>query len=347
MTIVIVDAPGISGLSFRHYQGVSDNAQLAAVLSASEVADQSQRRVTADDITQTFQHQLTNCDLNRDLIIAEVDGKVVGYSRGWWEDGISTERVYSHNGFLAPDWRRKGIGRCMLVWMEQHLREIASTHSPELEKFFQVNVTQFQVGTAALLAHSGYQPVRYYDLMVRPTLEDIPQNSLPDGLEIRPVLPEHFRPIWQLVVETSQEEWGHQPLTEADYQEWVSSPQFQPDLWQVAWDIATNQVVGEVLTFIHHAENKQFNRKRGYTENIGVARSWRRRGVAGALISHSLSAQKAAGMTESALAVDTDNPSGATRLYESCGFQLTKRDTLYRKPIELQGLPFANDILGA
>jgi mycothiol synthase len=332
MTIVIDDAPAISGLSFRHFQGETDYAQLAAVLTASEVADKSERAVTADDLAKAFQ-QLSNCDPYKNLIIAEVAGRVVGYSRGWWEDGISTQRVYVHNGFLVPEWRRKGIGRCMLVWMEQRFREIASTHPVELEKIFQVNATQFQVGTAAMLEHSGYQPVRYYYLMVRPNLDDILGNPLPEGLEIRPVTSGHYRQIWQLVVETSQEEWGHQPFTEEDYQEWLVSPEFQPDLWQVAWDVNTDQVVGEVLTFIHHSENKQFNRKRGYTENIGVARSWRHHGVAGGLICRSLLAQKAAGMTESALVVDTDNPSGATHLYETCGFQIIKRDTLYRKPI--------------
>jgi ribosomal protein S18 acetylase RimI-like enzyme len=328
----IEDAPPIPGLNFRPYQGVSDNAELAAVLTASEASDHMDRHVNADDIGRAFQN-LSNCNPYKDLIIAVVGGKVVGYTRGWWEDGPFPQRWYAHNGFLIPEWRRKGIGRALLDGMEQHLREIASTHPPEFEKNFQVNVTQFQVGTAALLVHSGYQPVRYYDLMVRPTLDDIPEIPLPDGLEIRPVLPEHFRPIWQLVVETSQEEWGHTQPTEDDYQEWLESPEFQPDLWQVAWEITANQIVGQVLTFIHHAENNQFNRQRGYTENIGVTRSWRRRGVASALISRSLLAQKAAGMTESALVVDTDNLSGASHLDESCGFQIVKRDTLYSKPL--------------
>ena len=131
--------------------------------------------------------------------------------------------------------------------------------------------------------------------------------------------------------ETSQDEWGYKAPTEADYQEWLTSPHFQPHLWQVAWDTATHQIVGHALTFIDNDENEQFNRKRGYTEGNGVDRLWRRRGVARALISHSLQAQKTAGMTESALAADSDSTSGVIRLYESCGFQIVKRDTIYRK----------------
>jgi hypothetical protein len=53
------------------------------------------------------------------------------------------------------------------------------------------------------------------------------------------------------------------------------------------------------------------------------------------LIGLSLRAQKAAGMTESTLVADADSLSGVTRLYESCGFQIVQRNTLYRKPVQL------------
>jgi GNAT superfamily N-acetyltransferase len=330
--IKVKNAPVISGLNFRHFQGETDYSQIATVLMASEAADQAMREVTADFIATAYQH-LSNCDPYRDIIFVEVAGEMIGYSRGWWQDESFTGRLYVHNGFLVPEWRRQGIGHTMLHWMEERLREIAATHPKKITKFFQVNVSQFQKGTAIMLERSGYQPTRYFYEMVRPTLDDIPDFPLPDGLEIRAVLPDHYRAIWKSVDETSQDEWGYKKPTENDYQEWMSSPQFQPNLWQVAWDIATNQIVGQVLTFIHWDENKQFKRKRGYTEGIGVDRSWRRRGLARALISRSLHAQKAAGMTESALVADSESISGVTKLYESCGFKIVKCDTIYRKPM--------------
>ncbi len=227
----------------------------------------------------------------------------------------------------------KDIGHTMLLWMENRLRNIAAAHPLETAKLFQVDVSQFQKGTAIMLKRSGYQPMRYFYEMVRPTLDDIPEFLLPDGLEMRPVNPDHYRAIWKSVDETSQDEWGYKKPTDDDYQEWMTNPHFQPNLWQVAWDTATNQVVGHVLTFIDDHENEQFNRKRGYTEGIGVDRSWRRRGLARAMISRSLQAQKAVGMTESALAADGDSPNGVTRLYESCDFQIVKCNTIYRKPM--------------
>ena len=78
----------IPGLSLRHIRGESDYAQIASVLKASEAADQVKRDVTADNIAKAYQ-QLNHCDPYQDLIIAEIDGGMVGYSRGWWEDGES------------------------------------------------------------------------------------------------------------------------------------------------------------------------------------------------------------------------------------------------------------------
>jgi mycothiol synthase len=123
--IEIKNAPSILGLHFRHFQGGSDFTQIAAVLTASEAADSMERNVSADDIANAYQH-LNNCDPFKDIIVAEIFGKVVGYARGWWESDINSGQIYHHNGFLVPEWRRKGIGHSMLLWMENHLSELAN-----------------------------------------------------------------------------------------------------------------------------------------------------------------------------------------------------------------------------
>jgi ribosomal protein S18 acetylase RimI-like enzyme len=89
-----------------------------------------------------------------------------------------------------------------------------------------------------------------------------------------------------------------------------------------------------VLNCIRHDENEEYNRQRGYTEAIRVHRPWRRRGLARALIARSSSVLKEQGVTEAALGVDTENPSGALRLYESMGFRPVKRNSVYRKLME-------------
>lgn len=90
-----------------------------------------------------------------------------------------------------------------------------------------------------------------------------------------------------------------------------------------------------VQNFINEEENKEYGRKRGYTEGISVRRPWRRQGLAKALIARSFRVLKDLGMTEAALGVDADNPNGALQLYRSMGFQVVKRHTTYRKPVDV------------
>jgi ribosomal protein S18 acetylase RimI-like enzyme len=102
-------------------------------------------------------------------------------------------------------------------------------------------------------------------------------------------------------------------------------------LWRVAWD--GDEIAGQVRSFISAEENERFGRKRGYTEHITVRRPWRRRGLARALIAASFPLLRARGMTEAALGVDTENVSGALRVYEGCGFRPIARSTTYRKSL--------------
>jgi ribosomal protein S18 acetylase RimI-like enzyme len=90
-----------------------------------------------------------------------------------------------------------------------------------------------------------------------------------------------------------------------------------------------------VLNYINREENEHYARRRGYTEDIAVRRPWRRRGLASALIVRSLSALAERGMTEAALAVDAENPSGALRVYERLGYRQIKQWTVFRRQLEM------------
>jgi GNAT superfamily N-acetyltransferase len=220
----------------------------------------------------------------------------------------------------------------MLGWVEERLGALAASHPPAKARQFQVSARQGEEGLHALLQRSGYQPARYFDEMVRPDLEDVPDLSLPAGLELRPVQPDHYPAIWTCIDVTSRDEWGYRPQDAEDYKNWLGDEvRFQPELWQIAWEAGTGTVAGTVLTFIDHRENEAHGRTRGYTEGIGVIPGWRNRGVASTLIARSLFALKAVGMTEAALNVDTDN--GSVRLYQRCGFYTVRRDIVYRKAL--------------
>jgi GNAT superfamily N-acetyltransferase len=271
-------------------------------------------------------------DPKQEIYFVEVNENIAGYGTFRTRQETSGMWTCTPIGRVLPAWRRKGLGRAMLRYNEHRLRTIASTHPADGPRAFMVWASNTNLSAITLYIQEGYVPVRHAFVMVRDKLDDIPTASLPEGIQIRAVTPEHYRQIWEAECEALQEHWGITQPTEEGYHHWLNDPVFDPTLWRVAWE--GNQVVAQVRSFILPEENKTYNRLRGYTENISVRKPWRKRGIARALISASLEALKERGMTQAALRVDTQNADGALNLYESCGYRVERKQTEYRKPLE-------------
>ena len=335
---VIADAPVIPGLTFRGFGGEPDYANILAIINGTKEADQVERSDTLEDVARYYSH-LNNCNPYKDMLFIEVDNKVVGYTRVEWF--VNSDEVWLgfNLAFLLPEWRRKGLGRVMLRFNERRLREIAAeqikggTLDADAVRYFEAYADDGEVGKKTLFLDEGYEAVRYGFDMVRPLSDPVEVTPLPEGIEVHPGQPELYRAIWEAAEEAFLDHWNSVPGTEMDYQRFVTSPTFDPNLWKVGWD--GDQVAGSVLNFLNADENAEYQRKRGYTEGISVRRPWRKRGLATALITRSLKMFQEMGMTEAALAVDAQNLSGALRLYESVGFRQTKRSASYRKELEL------------
>lgn len=323
----------IPGFRFRHFNGISDLRAMAEVANASDAVDGLPNVRTPESMAESYA-SLLNCDPYTDLILAEVNGKLAGYARGWWKEEVGGAVLHIQMGVVGPTWRRRGIGRAMLNWLESRQRIVGRRFPVHTRQLFNVYVTEAEVARAALMDSAGYAVARHLFSMVRPNLDSIPAFTLPDGLEIRQVTPAHYKDIWSADLEAMRDHWGRTEPGDAAYEAWTSDRNlFQPWLWSVAWDATSNQVVGQVRAFVREAENLQLGRLRGYTEFISVRKPWRRQGVARALIAHSLRLQARAGMTESALEVDSANATGATKIYEACGFEISNRNRVYRKPL--------------
>lgn len=327
---------GLSVLCFRRHECElrwgDDPATMLAVANAARSLDGISSGTTPEDMKKLYVKS-NGFDPLRDLVIAESDGQIVGYARGSWLIEESGAYLYRQLGFVTPAWRRNGIGRALLEWLELQQSELAAHHNGSPQKLFNIFVTQPEIGRVAMLEKAGYGRARYFFSMLRPDLEKIRSFPLPAGIEIRPVVPQHYRAIWDIDQEVFASRWGRARVVEGDYEAWLTSSSFQPEVWQLAWDIETNRIAGQARPYIDRSGNREAGRLRRYTESVVVREHWRKRGLAQGLVSSSLQAQKVAGMTESALEVDSDNPSGAANLYETCGFLVKERNVLHRKPV--------------
>jgi ribosomal protein S18 acetylase RimI-like enzyme len=265
-------------------------------------------------------------------MLAEMDGVVVGFTRIFWRTTEAGERVYWMFGYLKPEWRRKGIGRAQLTWLEERVRGIDREQPFFGPRFFQAVAEDTALGKTALLESNGYTRARYFFFMKHSNLNALPDSPRPADLELRPAHPDQMRAIWDAKEEAFRDHWGFAPKGEGLYQTWRNNPHHDLDLWRVAWD--GDQIAGSCINGINPEDNEQFGFKRGWIHTLSVRRAWRGRGVARALLVESLRVLAARGMTEAVLGVDSENPTGALRLYESVGFKTINQDALYRKTLD-------------
>ena len=113
-----------------------------------------------------------------------------------------------------------------------------------------------------------------------------------------------------------------------DLDEWLAFRFVRGDLdlglWFVAWD--GDEVAGAMLAFETPIG--------GYLDELFVRRPWRGRGLGRALLLESCVELRRRGQPIAYLGVDSENPTGAMRLYGSAGFTQSRAATLvYEKAV--------------
>lgn len=332
-TIHVDLAPEIPSLMFRKFRGKADYPAMAEIINSASRADGEKNVETVEDIERSYKH-LQRSDTDKDMIFAEVAGKPIAYGRCTWslmKEDPADFYQYFFFVHIKGEWRGKGIAHAMGAYLIDRLKEIASEHPAGVKKVVQTYATNTLLWHQQFAESLGLSPVRYGISMVRPCSEPIEALPLPEGLEFRPIGPEHYRTVFDAFIEAFRDHRNFVEPTEKDYQRWVENPNFNPALWKVAWD--GDQVAGMVLNTVSEKENKDYNRKRGYTETIGTRRPWRKRGLARAILTQSIQMFQEMGMEETSLSVDTENPSGALNLYLSVGYKEERRYITYQKPL--------------
>jgi mycothiol synthase len=323
----------INKYNFRSFAGKSDFPKMAKLIQDISVAGDTQNWVTAEDVEREYEHLVNSTPETDMLMVEDQQGNLIAYVRVGWEMDDEKRQVFSFPFNIHPAESNAELHSHLLGWVEKRSAEIAAATNASdkhILRAFLANIEKEALREAALQAQ-GFKPVRYMNRMTRDLNESIEIPPMPEGLEVRPVPETHYRAVINGLDEAFQDHWGHSPFQEENYQSFISSPFFKPSLWQVAWD--GEEVAAGILNTVDEESNKQFNIKRGITDPIFTRRPWRKRGLARALLMRSLQMFKDMGMTEAMLGVDTQNPSGAFVLYESCGFKPIQRSVIFEKDI--------------
>lgn len=324
----------LPGLLLRPTAGLSDVPAMLRISTAANEADGVDERTSEAGLVHWLTHPSQGFDPAEDVVVAEVDGEVVGYGWTFWVDSTDGGRDYLTRGYVDPAWRRRGVGTAILERNEARLRALSASHDTERPRRLGTFADARRPGAVALVTSHRYEPVRFFFNMLRPTLDGIEVPPLPDGLEVRPIAPDRaaYRRLFDADAEAFLDHWGGFDASDETFQEWLDEPEFDPTLFVIAWD--GDEIAGAVINIIDENENELLQRKRGLLASVFVRRPWRRRGLAAALVARSLVVLRERGMTSAWLGVDADNPTGALGVYERAGFTVHSRGSAYRKPME-------------
>jgi ribosomal protein S18 acetylase RimI-like enzyme len=161
-------------------------------------------------------------------------------------------------------------------------------------------------------------------------LDDPPaEPAWPDGIQVRRFGDDlEARAVMEAVNDTFADTWDFVPDTYEEWSHfWFESETYDPELWILA--TAGGELAGVSLCRAHHAGDPGL----GWVSSLGVRRPWRRQGLGRALLLESFRAFHGRGLRRVGLGVDAENPTGATRLYESAGMRVAMRWVVYEKEL--------------
>jgi mycothiol synthase len=245
-------------------------------------------------------------DMERDSWVILRDDEVVGYvviARRLPPD------ISVAYGGVRPSHHGKGLGTFLIESVEQRAGEIAG--GPAIVR--QWIDAKDEVALSIVKAR-GYSFVRRFWRMDAPLDAEVAAVPDPDGITIRSFEKGRDERTAHEVLETAfTEHWGYTPKTyeESAVGRW-DAEWFRPDLSLVAEANGGEMVAVSI-------NGPRFDD--GYVEDIGVLPDWRGRGIAEALLRRSFALFKEVGFKRASLNVDSDNSTGAMRLYERVGME--------------------------
>ncbi|HEU4543033.1 MAG TPA: GNAT family N-acetyltransferase [Jiangellaceae bacterium] len=263
--------------------------------------------------------------LDRDHWLVEWDGRAVGWGCVMDEHGGSRVDVDVYVHPDLPQVDRVAVQGALFAVLLDRLADRARGVG-EL-----IAVAGCIVGDAEYelaLAARGFAAKRRFSRMRIDLTPDRPFPLAPPGVELEPFDPDADWEEWHRIYSAAfADHWGHKPISLADYRASINAMD-EPELdrWRFA------RVDGR-RAGVCQASGRYTEHGGGWILNLGVLREARGRGAGRYLLEHALASYAVDGRTWAGLGVDTENVTGALRLYESVGMTPALQIDAYERQV--------------
>jgi mycothiol synthase len=305
------------GFSARPAQ-LDDCDAIAELVNEVNIAEVGVPWTTADDVRTEL--TAPGHDPEDHVVLLNDEGSLAGYMVTWRDEPLTTISLIA---FVPRDLWGRGLSAWLLRSGEAAARARVDRERPSSPIHLQVARWAENALALPLFESLGYRYVRTFHEM-RIELGDRTEDPVvPGGIGIRTFDPDRDAPaVHRALAEAFEDHWGSRfdPFDVWRHENLESSaPGFDPSMWFLALD--GDEVVGvaccrERSTSAPDAAN---------VDELGVRRAWRGRGIARALLLTAFAEARRRGVGAVELTVDSESPTGATRLYESVGMRPGRR----------------------
>jgi len=249
--------------------------------------------------------------LETDAWVAVSGGQVVGYAHVLRHGEVAN---VADESCVHPDFRGRGIGAQLVEVADSWARDRG------LPRLHMHAVTE---EGRRLFEAFGFERIRYFWRMEINLDDEPPPAEPPPGFVVR-----SYRPgaddaaLHAIHQEAFAEHWEFTPHPLEDWLGWrTTRNDYDPELWQLAFE--GDELAGAVLPF--------GERGFGWVLDLAVGPRFRKRGLGLALLRAGFRELYTRGFTQVGLEVDSENETGATRLYERAGMRVTRRYATFEK----------------
>jgi mycothiol synthase len=215
--------------------------------------------------------------------------------------GVGYVKSNTIGGGVRPECRRRGVGTRLLEWTLERA-------PPGIE--LTIRSEALTSDAHALYVRHGFTPRMTETRMVCTSSAELPDVQLPAGVQTVPWTSSTTRLFFAAYRASFADRPGF-PDPPAD--EWIADHDgqaFQSDLSRVA--LLNDELLGFITV--------EVKANLGWIDQLGVAPEWRRRGLAGALLTGALRQLRAAHVAEVFLHVNANNPVG-TKFFTRASFR--------------------------
>ena len=298
---------------------MDDLEAVTALANASEIADSGTPETTIELVRAGWQAPGVDVAADNWLVISP-EGRVVGSAGTGDSEHV---RIYA-NIYVHPEYQSQGIAAVLLQRVEERAYQHISVAPRGVRVTLNTWTSSRNAAIKQVLEQAGYTPVRHtWDMEIE--MHDAPPvPQWPEGVTVRTLVPGQERTVFEADEEAFKDHWGHMPGKFEEWEYWmVKRESFDPTLWFLAFD--GDEIAGISLC--------RYERSDGWVSTLAVRRPWRRMGLGMALLLHSFAEFYRRGTHKVGLSVDSQNLTGATRLYERAGMHVARQYDTYQKEL--------------